>query len=73
MWAGLGYKAISTTTHPAMIRSRNKSLLWQMTREPKFAPSSEGKLKHAVTRLTAGFRYIGPEMEKHLARSLLEK
>ena len=30
LWAGLGYRAISTTTHPAMIRARLRSPNWQM-------------------------------------------
>src|SRR4029077_11460921 len=34
LWKGLGYRAISTTTHPAMIRARLRSPLWQMHRAP---------------------------------------
>jgi ABC-type lipoprotein export system ATPase subunit/GNAT superfamily N-acetyltransferase len=70
MWKGLGYRAISTTTHPAMIRHRNSSPLWRMHRSPSLAGSSEGKLKHATTRLTAGFEYIGPAMDHHYASLL---
>jgi len=72
MWKGLGYRAISTTTHPAMIRSRNKSRDWRMHRAPSFASSHEGPLKHATTRLTAGFEYVGPELPKLFAKRLLE-
>ena len=60
LWAGLGYRAISTTTHPAMIRARLRSPNWQMHRRPSFAAGHEGRLRHATTRLTAGFRYVGP-------------
>jgi hypothetical protein len=28
LWTALGYRAISTTTHPAIIRSRLASVLW---------------------------------------------
>lgn len=72
LWAGLGYRAISTTTHPAMIRARLRSPSWQMHRKPSFAASHEGRLRHATTRLTAGFRYIGPALAYDAARALLE-
>jgi hypothetical protein len=71
MWAGLGYRAISTTTHPAMIRSRLQSRNWRMHRRPSFAQSRE-RLNHAVTRLTAGFVYIGPPMPRPMAQVLLD-
>jgi hypothetical protein len=71
MWTALGYKALSTTTHPAMIRSRCQSPNWQMTRSPSFAHSHEGGLQHATTRLTAGFKYVGPPMERREAERLL--
>lgn len=70
MWRGLGYRAVSTTTHPAMIRSRLRSSLWVMRRRPSFAGTNERRLRHAVTRLTAGFEFVGPPMNRHLARGL---
>jgi energy-coupling factor transporter ATP-binding protein EcfA2 len=70
MWRGLGFGAISTTTHPAFIASRRKSPLWRLTRAPSLAGRSEGKLKHATTRLTAGFEYIGPAMDWFEAKAL---
>jgi hypothetical protein len=42
-----------------------------MHRRPSFASGHEGKLKHAVTRLTAGFEYIGPVMPEKQAKLLL--
>jgi energy-coupling factor transporter ATP-binding protein EcfA2/GNAT superfamily N-acetyltransferase len=72
LWAGLGYRAISTTTHPAMIRARLHSSNWQMHRPPSFAARHEGRLRHATTRLTAGFRYVGAPMPLTAARALLE-
>jgi len=72
LWAGLGYRAISTTTHPAMIRARLRSPNWQMHRAPSFAVAHEGRIRHATTRLTAGFRYVGPALARSAARALLE-
>lgn len=71
MWAGLGFKARSTTTHPGMIASRKRSPLWEMHREPSFAGVSEGKHAHSVSRLTAGFTYVGTPMNPAQARALL--
>jgi ABC-type uncharacterized transport system YnjBCD ATPase subunit/GNAT superfamily N-acetyltransferase len=74
MWKALGYRAISTTSHPAMMRARQKSPLWRMHRPPSLAAGAERrlkKLKHATTRLTAGFEYIGPALPCRLARLLL--
>ena len=74
MWKALGYRALSTTTHPAMMRARQKSPLWRMRRPPSLAVGREHrlkKLKHATTRLTAGFEYVGPALPRRLARLLL--
>jgi ABC-type uncharacterized transport system YnjBCD ATPase subunit len=74
MWKALGYRAISTTTHPAMMRARQKSPHWRMHRRPSLAAGTEGRLKklrHATTRLTAGFEYVGPALPRRLARLLL--
>ena len=71
LWAGLGYRALSTTTHPAMIRARIASPRWRLNRAPAFA-SRRGRLRHATTRLTAGFRYVGDAVPRSLAEALLE-
>jgi GNAT superfamily N-acetyltransferase len=74
MWKALGYRALSTTTHPAMMRARHKSPHWRMRRPPSLAIGSERhlkNLKHATTRLTAGFEYVGPALPRRLARLLL--
>ena len=68
MWSD----AIGTTTHPAMIRARLRSPNWQMHRKPSFASRHEGRLRHATTRLTAGFRYVGPPLPYAFARTMLE-
>jgi ABC-type lipoprotein export system ATPase subunit len=74
LWRGLGYRALSTTTHPAMMRARLASPHWRMRRPPSLAVGRERRfrsLKHATTRLTAGFEYVGPPMPSRLARALL--
>ncbi len=71
LWKGLGYRAVSTTTHPAMIAARQRSSLWRMHRSPSLAAGNERRLQHATTRLTAGFEYVGPAMPRFLARALL--
>src|SRR5262249_14107070 len=59
-WRGLGYRALSTTTHPGLIRSRQRSPFWVLRRAPSLASGHErGGLRHATTRLTAGFEYTG--------------
>jgi GNAT superfamily N-acetyltransferase len=70
LWKGLGYRALSTTTHPAMIAARQRSGLWQMTRRPSFARGGD-TLAHATTRLTAGFEYVGPALPQILGKTLL--
>ncbi|MBL8799669.1 MAG: ABC transporter ATP-binding protein, partial [Planctomycetia bacterium] len=69
MWAGLGFKPTSTTTHPAMIASRLKSPHWRLGRAPGIAKPGD-IYQHAHTRLTAGFEYIGPALSPRLARLL---
>ena len=71
LWKGLGYRATSTTTHPALIRTRLRSPRWRLTRRPALAAGHEGKLRHATTRLTAGFAYVGPPLPRADAEALL--
>jgi GNAT superfamily N-acetyltransferase len=70
MWKALGYRATSTTTHPAMIRARLRSGLWRLRRAPSLARGPD-VLRHARTRLTAGFVYVGPAMKVMVAKALL--
>ncbi len=73
MWRGLGYRATSTTTHPALIQARRRSPFWVLRRAPSLAAGHEGRLpglRHATTRLTAGFEYTGPALPRRLARLL---
>lgn len=74
LWRGLGLRAVSTTTHPALIASRCRSPHWRLRRAPSLAGACETgrrKLRHATTRLTAGFEYVGPAMPRRLAVALL--
>jgi hypothetical protein len=74
LWAGLGFRARSTTSHPAMIARRLRSPRWLMVRSPALAGASGGRhadLRHARTRLTAGFEYIGPALDCATATALL--
>jgi GNAT superfamily N-acetyltransferase len=58
-WRALGYRASSTTTHPAFIASRARDPRWRLVRAPSLMRPERGR-HHAVTRLTAGFVYVGP-------------
>ena len=74
LWRGLGQRATSTTTHPAFIATRLRSPDWKMIRPPSLSRSNVRgrlRLRHAVTRLTAGFEYIGPPLDATIARQLL--
>lgn len=78
MWKALGYRAMSTTSHPAMVRSRARSPLWRMHRPPgrtagggMMARDRAFGATIAVARLSAGFEYIGPAMDRTAARALL--
>jgi energy-coupling factor transporter ATP-binding protein EcfA2 len=71
MWKALGYRAGSTTTHPAFLAARMKDPRWRLIRAPSLC--SRGRLaglKHACTRLTAGFEYVGPPLDRTLALAL---
>jgi GNAT superfamily N-acetyltransferase len=74
LWKALGYRATSTTTHPAMIAARCKSKDWRMTRPPSLATRDTGRqrVRHATTRLTAGFEYVGPALPLAIAQQLVE-
>ena len=75
LWAGLGYRALSTTTHPAFVAARLKSPHWRLTRVPALASSADETrrpgMRHADTRLTAGFEYVGPPLDRETALKVL--
>ncbi len=70
LWKALGFRATSTTTHPGLIRARLRSRHWRLTRAPGLAGRGD-VIRHARTRLTAGFEYIGPPLPLLQARALL--
>src|SRR5258708_37887183 len=71
----LGPRAFPTTTHPAIIAGRLNSPGWRMVRPPSLAVSrafpTRSSIKHAATRLTAGFEYTGPPLDRAIAERLL--
>jgi GNAT superfamily N-acetyltransferase len=74
LWKALGRRAGSTTTHPAFIAARLRSPLWRMVRRPALARVRGDKLaglRHAATRLTAGFEYVGPALDETTALQLM--
>ena len=53
---------------------RLRSPLWRLRRPPDSPPAGERRLrglKHATTRLTAGFEYVGPALPRQQAGALL--
>jgi GNAT superfamily N-acetyltransferase len=70
LWRALGMRAHSTTTHPAFIAARVRDPHWRLVRAPAMA-RTHSRVRHAVTRLTAGFEYVGPAGDVCVARRLL--
>ena len=65
LFVATGKRYCSRTSHPAMIRHRAASKLWQMTGGIAFGRKQTGQCvafnrSAALARLTAGFRFIGP-------------
>jgi GNAT superfamily N-acetyltransferase len=77
LFAGLGGRASSTTSHPAMIRYRSASPLWKRTRLGMVNPTgNRGRMiknayRSSCCRLTGGFQYVGPAMPRELAEAYL--
>jgi len=62
MYFGLGYRPISTTTHPAMIRSRRNSDNWRVSCGANFRARPNHVTKTATNRRVTSFEYVGPKM-----------
>jgi hypothetical protein len=65
LFVATGKRYCSRTSHPAMIRHRARSGLWEMHRGVSFGARHTGRFaafnrSAALHRLTAGFRYVGP-------------
>lgn len=78
IWTGLGFKAFSTTGHPAMIRYRFGSPNWKNLRLNMTSmhrrPDERKYGRHSsADRLTGGFEYVGPAMPADRAREFLRK
>jgi hypothetical protein len=79
LWAGLGYRVLSTTSHPAHMRKRAAGALWRLTRAPGLTARDVGGSKsaraiassRATDRLTAGFEYVGPKLDRTLALGVM--
>lgn len=77
LWRALGYRAISTTSNPAMVTHRARSPKWIMHRRPSRTPAGDtGHSKdlsrtRANKRLSAGFEYVGEPLERALAECIL--
>ena len=78
MWKALGYRAMLTAGHPAVIRACSQSTLWHLNRQPSrttgggmMARGTAMAQKIANKRLTAGFEYVGPPMDPLQASCLL--
>jgi hypothetical protein len=82
LWTGLGGRASSTTSHPAMIHYRSASPQWQRIRLGMLAPLSKtslflkGKRRTAgadsAGRITGSFRYIGPALPRQQAQQFVD-
>lgn len=72
LWKALGYRATSTTSHPAFVAARSRAPDWRLIRPPRLAHASGRlrRLRHARTRLTAGFEYIGPALDRRQVEAL---
>ncbi|HEV2946691.1 MAG TPA: ABC transporter ATP-binding protein [Gemmataceae bacterium] len=73
LYSALGQRATSTTSHPAFIAARLRSKDWGMIRAPSLG-NSRSKirgLRHARSRLTAGFEYVGPPLDRRLAQRIM--
>lgn len=71
MWKALGYSAISTTSNPAMIYTRNNSDLWKMTRSAsRTSGGGSGNFLRARSknRFSCGFEYVGAALPKDEAQ-----
>lgn len=75
MLRGVGFRFISETSHPGMIRARAKSNLWRMSQAPTWIKANTGSTSktaqkwHAERRkrLVASFEYCGPALDKQEA------
>lgn len=72
----MGYQYRSVTSHPAMIRARAKSKIWDMQYAPHFGDETissqhtNNNRRVISTRMIISFKYVGPPMEIEMAKKL---
>ncbi len=75
LFAGLGYRYVSSTGNPAMVRSRAKSKNWKMTRALDRTPvgGSNAIMRDSMAsnRFTASFEYVGPKLDRNEAARII--
>ncbi len=77
IWTGAGGRSFSTTGHPAMIRYRSASPNWIRIRLGMVNPPGAGTKiamkaeQTSLGRLTGGFQYIGPAMDREAAEQFV--
>lgn len=72
---GLGRTAISTTANPSLIKHRNRSSLWALTRKPSRSTVNKNENKSAcntrrTNALLCGFTYVGPAADPDLSNKV---
>lgn len=73
LYAATGKPVWITTSHPAFIAGLSRSREWRMNRKPSMVGAKQGgrlqymKATSAASRLTAGFRYVGPARPREAA------
>lgn len=77
-YRGMGFRILSTTASPSLIRSRQKNKNWKLNVAPHLSPprsaSSSKTLKAwipAINRLTSTWEYIGEAMPQSDAKELI--
>lgn len=78
---GLGYRYLSQTSHPRMIRARKASTKWRTVRDPQVSVAAGEKSSLGANakafgtggvgnRLVASFEYVGPALPREEARAI---
>lgn len=75
IFAGLGFRAVTSSSHPAEIAGRLRNPAWKLTRAPARATGGRsGKrptMARSRTRAVASFEYIGPPMDRDRAEAIM--
>lgn len=73
LWKALGYRAITTNSHPALLHGFARHPHWRITREPSRTAKGSHSVDatRATNRLTVGWEYIGPALSMREAQYVL--